>query len=84
MQRVIYYSFQNTTTTGVSHTVSSHFTTFFRRFRKLLCLRCLKKTYPPTFFVSLLVGPVRTFEDPSFEVIENDLPLIITCVKATA
>lgn len=53
-------------TTGVSQKVSIHSTIFFRRFRKWLFLKCVKKPHALTFFVPFLVGPVRTFEGKEF------------------
>lgn len=68
-------------TIGVSHVVSMH-SQYSQRLRKLLFEMC-KETIFTAFSVSFLVGPVRTFEDLSFQIIDNDLPLIIIHIKAT-
>lgn len=43
----------------------------------------MKIAFTPPFCVPFLVSPFRTFEDQSFEVTLNDLPLIIPSVKMT-
>lgn len=67
---------------GVSHVISMHFPIFLEDLENY-CLRCVKKPYSLTFSVSFLMGPVRTFDDLSFGIIDNDLPLIIIHIKAT-